>query len=66
MDRCIAIETARARRPVRPDLPPQARLKGIKEMPRIRVRREHPVIWWSLIAWLWAAFKRRRNKSSAR
>jgi len=66
MGRCIAIETARARRPVQSDLPPRARLKDIKEMPRTRLRRERPAIWWSLTAWLWDGFKRKRNKSGAR
>jgi len=62
MGRCIAIEAARARRPARFDVLPRARLKGIKEMPRMRLRREHPAIWWSLTAWLWHRFKQKRPK----
>jgi hypothetical protein len=57
MGRCIPIETARAHRPVRPDLT-RGRLKGVKEMQHMRLRREHPSIWWSLTAWLWEGTKR--------
>jgi hypothetical protein len=59
MGRCIAIETARARHPVRPDLTPRARFRDVQEMPRMRLRREQPAIWWSLTAWLWDAIKRK-------
>jgi hypothetical protein len=57
MGRCIGIETARARRAAPVDSPPLVRLRGMREMPPMRLQRDNPSIWWSLTAWLWCGIR---------